>query len=91
VQRQILQFGTPVAASCLLEYIMASSDRLIGQYMLDANALGLYRVSHSVAERAVTAAFLAVVVASYPMLLRAFEREGSQAGRRQALQNANWR
>ena len=88
LQRQVIGFGAPIALAFLVEYIAASSDRLLVQFFLGSDALGLYAVSYSIAERAVMAVFLAVNVASYPMLLRAFERHGREGAQEQARENA---
>lgn len=87
LQREIVGFGAPVALAFFAEYIVASADRLLVQVYLGADALGIYAVSYSIAERAVTAVFLALGIGSYPLVVRAFERDGARAARRQALEN----
>jgi O-antigen/teichoic acid export membrane protein len=88
LQRQIVGFAAPICIAFSLEYIIASSDRILVGYFLGSRDLGIYAASYSIAERAVTALFLALGVASYPLVVRALEREGPEAARRQALHNA---
>jgi O-antigen/teichoic acid export membrane protein len=88
LQRDIAGFAAPISLAFLAEYVVASADRLLVQVYLGADALGIYAVSYSIAERAVTSVFLALGIASYPLVVRAFERDGARAARRQALENA---
>lgn len=88
LQRDIVRFATPISLSFSAEYVVASADRLLVEYFLGSAALGVYAVSYSMADRAVTAVFLAISVAAYPLVIRAFEREGGEGARRQALENA---
>lgn len=87
LQREIVGFGAPVALAFFFEYVIASADRLLVQAYLGADALGIYAVSYSIAERAVTAVFLALSIGSYPLVVRAFERGGAHAARKQVLEN----
>jgi O-antigen/teichoic acid export membrane protein len=57
------------------------------QYYLGADLLGIYAVGYGVADRAVGAVFLALAVGSYPLVVRAFERDGRHAAQLQARQN----
>ena len=66
---------------------MFSPDRMMVNYYLGAHDLGIYAVAYSIAERAVMAVFLALGIASYPLVVRALERNGRDAARRQAQQN----
>lgn len=88
LQRKIASFAAPISLAFFVEYLIASSSRLQVEYFLGAHELGIYAVSYSIAERAVTAVFLALGVASYPLVVRAFERDGQQAARQQSLANA---
>jgi O-antigen/teichoic acid export membrane protein len=88
LQREIAGFAAPISLAFFAEYIVASADRLLVQIYLGADALGIYAVSYSIAERAVTCVFLALGIASYPLVVRAFEREGAHAARMQAVESA---
>jgi O-antigen/teichoic acid export membrane protein len=86
--RDLLVFSAPITLSFFFEYVMAWSNRLLIGLFLDAHAVGIYSVSHGLAERAVSAVFLALAQVGYPVLMRTYEREGREAAQRQALVNA---
>ncbi len=87
LQREIVAFAMPITAALVVEYVVSSADRLMIQFFLGADRLGIYAVGYGVADRAVGAVFLALAVGSYPLVVRAFERDGRKAAQRQALQN----
>ena len=87
VQRQIVAFAAPVSVAFFIEFMMSSADRVLVQYFLGPHELGIYAIGYSIAERAVTAVFMALGIASYPLLVRALERGGPDSARRQARQN----
>lgn len=88
LQRRLIAFGAPAAISFGFEYITASSDRFLVDHFLGPNAVGIYAVSYSLAERAVGAVFVALSVAGYPLMVRANEREGREGAWKQGLANA---
>jgi O-antigen/teichoic acid export membrane protein len=87
LQQQILAFAAPVSVAFFVEFVMSSADRLMVQYFLGPYELGIYAIGYSIAERAVSAVFLALGIASFPLLVRALERGGADGARRQARQN----
>lgn len=88
LQREVIGFAAPIAAVFFAEYIVASADRWLIEYFLGAGAVGIYAVAYNVADRAVSAVFVALAVASYPLVMQTFERNGRQAARAQALRYA---
>lgn len=89
LQRQLVGFAAPLTLTFLVEAVTASADRFLIASYLDDRALGIYAVSYGLAERAVSAVFLATSLAAYPLLVRALEREGPEAARRQGQANAS--
>jgi O-antigen/teichoic acid export membrane protein len=87
MQKQILLFSAPICISFFVELVMSSTDRVMVQFFLGSNELGIYAVAYSIAERAVSAVFMALGIASYPLVVRAMERGGAEAAIRQARQN----
>jgi O-antigen/teichoic acid export membrane protein len=87
LQRQLLRFGCPMALSYFFEYITASSDRLLIEHFLGASAVGIYAVSYSLANRAISAVFMVLTMSAYPLLIIRNEREGPTAARSQAADN----
>ncbi len=88
LQREIISFAAPISIVFFAEYIVASADRLLVEYYLGPGQLGIYAVSYSIADRAVSAVFLALSIASYPLVVRALERDGPEAARWQSLKYA---
>ena len=86
-QKEILAFVAPLSAVFFVEYIMSAADRMMVQYFLGSAELGIYAVAYNIAERAGTAIFLALGLASYPLVVRAMERGGREGAMRQARQN----
>jgi len=87
LQRQLLWFAIPLTLSFFVEAISTQSDRVLISAFLNDQAVGIYSVSASLAERAISAPFLALGLAAYPLLVRMHEREGKEGARRQALSN----
>jgi O-antigen/teichoic acid export membrane protein len=88
LQREIIRFATPISIVFFAEYIVASADRLLVEYYLGPDQLGIYAVSYSIADRAVSAVFLGLAIGSYPLVMRALERDGPEAARWQSLKYA---
>jgi O-antigen/teichoic acid export membrane protein len=88
LQREIIRFATPISIVFFAEYIVASADRLLVEYYLGSAQLGIYAVSYSIADRAVSSVFLALSIGSYPLVVRALERDGPEAARWQSLKYA---
>ncbi|MGE0226081.1 MAG: lipopolysaccharide biosynthesis protein [Acetobacteraceae bacterium] len=88
LQWHILAFAGPVAIGFLMEYVLASADRLLVELYLGTGSVGIYAVSYSLAERAVSAAFLAVGLAAYPMIMDAQAQGGAPAVRRRVRECA---
>ncbi|HSZ88977.1 MAG TPA: oligosaccharide flippase family protein [Acetobacteraceae bacterium] len=89
LQKQILAFAAPISLAFFVEYVMSSADRMLLQFYLGAHQLGIYAVAYNIADRAVTAVFLAISVAAYPLIVQALERGGPAAARHQARQNVD--
>lgn len=87
LQHRLLLFGTPMALSYFFEFITSSSDRLLIEHFLGAGAVGVYAVSYSLANRAISAVFMVLTMSAYPMLIRRNEREGAAGARTQAADN----
>lgn len=87
MQKQVLMFSGPICISFFVEFIMSSCDRVMVQFFLGPHELGIYAVAYSIAERSVSAVFMALGIASYPLVVRAMERGGAEAAIKQARQN----
>jgi O-antigen/teichoic acid export membrane protein len=87
LQGRLLGFAAPITVGFLIEYVIASADRLLVELYLGTEAVGIYAVSYSLAERAVSAAFLAVSLMAYPMIMSAHEQGGPAAVHRRAQES----
>ena len=87
MQKQVLMFSGPICISFFVEFMMSSCDRVMVQFFLGPHELGIYAVAYSIAERSVSAVFMALGIASYPLVVRAMERGGADAAIKQARQN----
>lgn len=85
--RKLLRFGLPLTASFAMEFVLATSDRLLVEYFLGAAAVGVYAVSYGIAERALTSVFMIIATASFPLVVRALEKGGDDDARRQMHTN----
>ena len=85
--RGLLRYGLPLTASTTLDFVMSSADRLLIEYFVGPAAVGLYAVAYGVMDRALSAVFTGISLATFPMVVRALERDGPEAARRQTYQN----
>jgi O-antigen/teichoic acid export membrane protein len=85
--RLLLRFGLPLTAYCAMNYMLATSDRLLVEHFLGPAAVGVYSVSYNLADKAVTSVFLAVSLAAFPLAVSKLEREGPEAARHQLYRN----
>jgi len=85
--RLLLRFGLPLTFYCAMNYMLATSDRLLVEYFLGPAAVGVYSVSYNTMDRALTSVFLAVSLASFPLAIAKLEREGVESARRQVYGN----
>jgi O-antigen/teichoic acid export membrane protein len=84
---QLLRFGLPLSVSFALNYVLATSDRLMVEWILGEAAVGVYSVAYALMDRAVSAIFIAISLAAFPLAIRAFEREGLPGASRQLRAN----
>lgn len=87
VDRQLLislsHYGGPLAVTAALGFIIGNSDRFMIAWLLGDEAVGRYAVSYDLASNAINVVLMAVNLASYPIVVRALERDGPEAARKQ--------
>ncbi len=86
--RRLLRYGLPLTATFALSFIVNSSDRLLLGWLVNAEAAGLYAASYDLAQGTVTVLMMTVTLASYPLVVRALEQEGTRAARENLTQHA---
>jgi len=82
----LLRYGLPLSLVALLGIIVNSSDRLLLQWLVGADAVGLYSLSYNLADRAITVIFMTITVPAFPLAVRAFEQSGMPAAQAQFRQ-----
>lgn len=83
----LLRFGLPLSASFALNYILATSDRLLVEYFLGPGAVGVYSIAYGLMDRALSSIFVAISLVAFPLAIRAYEREGASGASRQLREN----
>ncbi|MDB6002071.1 MAG: polysaccharide biosynthesis protein [Rhizobacter sp.] len=83
----LLRFGLPLSTAFALNYVLATSDRLLVEYYLGSSAVGVYSVAYGLMDRSVSSLFVAISLAAYPLAVHAYEREGAAAASRQLRSN----
>lgn len=73
----LLRFGLPLSVSFALNYILATSDRLLIEYFLGSGAVGIYSIAYGLMDRAIGSIFVAVSLVAFPLAIRAYERGGA--------------
>ena len=86
--RPLIHYGWPLAAGTLTALVLSLSDRLVIAAMLGPAAAAIYAVGYSIADRAINLTQFAVMSASKPMIIHAFEHEGITAAQGLMRQNA---
>jgi O-antigen/teichoic acid export membrane protein len=86
VDRQLLislsRYGGPLAVTAALGFIIGNSDRFMIAWLLGDEAVGRYAVSYDLASNAINVVLMAVNLASYPIVVRALERDGPEVARK---------
>lgn len=85
--RLLLAFGGPLILSAGLTYVASSADRFILGGMFGTAEVGQYSVAVDLMQKTVLFGMLAINLTAYPAIVRAFEREGEEAGRRALERN----
>jgi len=79
--RRLLGYGLPLTAAFILDFVVNSSDRLLLGWLSGSAAAGLYSAGYDLAKKSLWMLMMAVNLASYPLVVRALEKEGRDAAR----------
>ena len=88
--KRLFQFGWPVMVTAGLGFAISRADRFILQFLLGPEAVGIYTAGYSLAEQAIAALFMIIVMVSHPMAVQAMEDGSKAALDRQLRLNATW-
>ena len=69
-------YGIPLVGLALTNMILAASDRYFLGYLLDASAVGIYAAGYRIIETGMTAPVTFLMLATFPMLIQVYEKEG---------------
>jgi O-antigen/teichoic acid export membrane protein len=88
--KQLCHFGWPVMVTAALGFAISRADRFILQALMGPEAVGMYTAGYSLAEQAIAALFMIIVMVSHPMAVQALEAGSRDALDRQLRLNATW-
>lgn len=85
--RKHLEYGVPLTASSALTFVMDSSDRYLVKLYLGVAATGAYSVGYDLSKQTLWVIMSAISLASYPLVIRALEKEGHRAANKHLAAN----
>ena len=88
--KRLFHFGWPVIVTAGLGFIISRADRFILQLLLGPEAVGMYTAGYSLAEQAIAALFMMIVMVSHPMAVQALEAGSDADLQKQLRLNATW-
>ncbi|WP_200410934.1 oligosaccharide flippase family protein [Virgibacillus salexigens] len=71
--KETFQYGFPLTFSFLLVFIVSSSDRILIDYFLDAESVGLYTLPYEFSTFTLTNVFMVFSMAFFPIFVRELE------------------
>jgi len=74
--REFASYGLPLVALSISELILSVSDRYIIGYFLGTDDVGVYAAGYNIASVGVSFFFMPLILAGFPILVQAYEREG---------------
>lgn len=80
--RELLAYGLPLSITFIFAFIISTSDRYLIAWLMDEKATGLYSAGYDLAQFSLGMLMMIVNLAAYPIVVRALEREGEAAARR---------
>ena len=77
--RRYARYGYPISLSLGMALTLASTDRFMLEFLLNAAAVGAYHASYSIANRTLDVIFIWLGTAGAPAMIMALERGGREA------------
>ncbi len=81
--RELAGYGSPLAVSYVLWYVVSTSDRFILGIFSGADSVGLYSASYDLVDKALGMVMLVLYLAFFPVVVRRFGEEGEEKARGQ--------
>ncbi len=82
------RYGAAISTSLVFEHLLSVGDRFLIAAFLGSGAVGAYAAGYGLADRLLDILFIWFGAAIWPMTLRAYEREGTEAAQAVAGQAA---
>ena len=76
--REFASYGLPLVVLSIGELILSVSDRYIIGYFLGTDDVGVYAAGYNIASVGVSFFFMPLILAGFPILVQAYEREGEE-------------
>ena len=83
----LARYGLPLAATSILSFVVAASDRFLIAHLVGSEATGAYAAAYDLGWFLITMLMVIVNLAGYPLVLRALESGGPEAARAQLGRN----
>lgn len=83
------RYGLPVTGVTALGYVISTFDRILIGYFLETADVGAYAVACGVVERCMNLIMISIVLAAFPLAVKAFDRGGAEAAQQQMRENGS--
>ena len=80
---ELLRYGLPITVAFVLNFVVSTSDRLLIGWLLGLSETGLYSVAYDLSQQTIGVLCMITTLSTYPIVVRALERDGPEAARRQ--------
>lgn len=87
--RVFSSYGAPLAVAFVLAMVISSSDRIILAWLIGEEAAGLYSASYDFVWQVTTLLFVAINLAAYPLVVKAYEQSEQSVAVKQITQNGS--
>ncbi len=76
--KSMMHYGIPLSGTFLMNYIMANSDRLMLAWLMGEDSAGLYAAAYDLSNFSFIIMLMAIHLALYPMILKAYEAKNKE-------------
>ena len=86
--KELLKYGLPLTATFALSFIVSYSDRFIIAWLLGESVAGQYAAVYDLAQQPLALLMATINLASYPLAIRALEKDGKEEADKILVRNA---
>jgi len=76
IRDEIIKYGTPLAVTNLLYWVLSLSDRYILLYYWDSSEVGLYSISYNIGDHSLQIIVSLIILSSSPIVMKLWETKG---------------